>query len=225
MKYLIIITLFSLSITGCKEDNCFNGSSFNDNNIRIHNTFDLKYSEEIIKDILKISRDNGLKEIDSIQIGFVMLPAGFDSTHILVYEKECITNNNKDVRRRELELRIRDLESVNRHILNQFKDIKVNVTHFWRYKIDNYIVNISQDESINYEEVEEILNLFKSHNYIVQCDTGYFSPQEEVYNIFGVWKKHSELIVQFDYCSGFYALQCLKKNNKLIVKEIIRIMA
>ncbi len=202
------------------EYNCNNGVITTSDNLKIKNTLKIKYSKSDIEGILKIARDRGLKEIDSVRVGIIFIPAGIDSNLIFVYEKECFKNNKRDLRRRMLSLKIKDWNKSAMKLSDKFEEIEVYTEEFWQFKVGKNIINVHQDETTDYDEVKEILNLINSGNYILECDIKDLSPEKDIEYISHIVRKNNEYRVGFRFFGRYPSIVCIRKNNKLIIKEI-----
>jgi hypothetical protein len=228
MKYFKILILFSFLFSNCQNNdvyNCNSGVITSSDNLKIRNTLKIKYSKNDIESILKISRNKGLKEIDSVQVGILFIPAGIDSNLIFVYEKECFKNNNRDVRRRMLSLKIKDWNRSSMKLSDKFEELKVYTEELWQFKVGKNIINVHQDESIDYDEVKEILDLINSGNYILECDVEDLSPQKDIEHISNIVRENNKYNIGYSFYGRWPTLVCFKRNGKLIIRKIFVALA
>jgi len=224
MKKIFYIVIISILLTSCNNNEGnhhmipHNKSIINTpEKIKIIDELDIKYSKKDIEDIIKFSEKNGIQQIDSIQIGQIMYPYALDSNLVKVFEKENI-ENNKDFEQRILLFRVNSW--INNKSTMHYKIDELWTKKMWRFVLNNDTINIFRSESLNYNEVKEIILMIKNNNYFYVCDKDDTSPSKDIRKIVSIEREEGNYEISYNFVPRNYTLICSKEGNKLTIKKI-----
>lgn len=231
MKYLSFIILTAVLFTNCKNsnDDFTEGSYLGTDSLEIHNQLEVNYSPNDINNILELAKQNGLNDVDSIDIGWMSI-GGIYKDWIFIYEKEFLKNNSYNLIRKHLFCRVKYWNSTDTNISKQFCSIEKYTEQFWKLKIGGYNMYVRHSDEDEYIDAKNILNMIKTKSFVVKCNfdnlfqmkeyNGITNRTDSFKEVTKINKDGSSYTISFGDYGCYPILTCIINNDSLIINRL-----
>jgi len=215
---------------------CCLTSCFAQDKFKVSNTANVRYTNLDIVNLIKFTESSGFVEIDSIEIGIQFLPGPFDTNYVTIYEKPIVSGHNKV--RRNLFLAVNywnNNDSSKIYCPQQFKMISLDTLSTWIVNTNIGTLNFLQDASVNYNEVNNIVQLictkaytFSLTQYIEGKDTAvsvsvHFTDPNSLYNdlkhLTKIKRMKNNYFLNYNFYGSGEEVKCVLEGDSLIVKD------